>query len=67
MIFHAHAQYTTYEGLGTRLHLKHTFYYLHVHDYAYYCISDPKGDGTQARGGKSQGSPLLYATLFTIG
>ena len=35
--------------------------------YAYYCISDPKiwgGGGTQARGGKSQGSPLLYATLF---
>ena len=31
-IFHVHAQYTTHEGLGTRLLIKRTFfYYLHVH------------------------------------
>ena len=63
MIFHVHAQYTTQEGLVKGTHKKHTFVTIYMCAY----ISDPRdcleGGGTQARGGKSQCSPLLYATL----
>ena len=61
MIFHAHAQYTTHEGLDTRLHIRHTFYYLRM--YMYNFISDPKRGGKQ---NLSYGHPTPTLGIFTL-